>query len=475
MNRAIRKVSVVAALMFFALLANLTLSYYLRSDSLLNNPNNRRVREAEYTQPRGAILVSNSPIAQSKASTGRFSNVRSYANGPLYAPVTGFYSYSYGRNKLEQAYNSQLTGRSDSQFIERMIDSVNGRNTQGASLQTTINAKAQQAASTALKGRRGAVVAMDWSTGAILAYVSSPSYDPNDLTGSDVTAVKKAWDDLQADPANPMSDRAGREIYPPGSVFKLVTAAAALESGWTPLTEVASPATLQLPQTATILGNVNNCGGERVSMNQALQVSCNTAFANIGMALGGDALRTQAAKFGFNSRVTSDVNSVASRFPQTLNIPQTAMSAIGQFDVAATPLQMAMVAAGIANGGAVMEPYLVSEVRNADLSVLSSRRPTQLSTAMSPVNARTLAEMMINVVNNGSGRRAQVAGVRVGGKTGTAQSDPSRPNYAWFTGFAEDPKVAITVFVEDAAVPEDDINGGRVAAPVFKTVLEALR
>lgn len=476
MNRAIRGVSVVAAVLFFALLLNISLSYLLRSEELLNNPLNRRVRDAQFGGPRGAILVSNSPVVSTVAAPGgRFENLRSYSAGPMYAPVSGYFSYTYGRSKLEQGYNAQLTGTDDSQAITRVINEITGQAPQGASLQTTINPKAQQAAWEALAGRKGAVVAMDYTTGALLAYVSSPSYDPAELASADLNAVTDAWNRLQADSARPMSDRAGREVYPPGSTFKLVTAAAALEAGWTPQSEVDSPENLTLPGTSSSLGNVAPCGGARITMIQALTVSCNTAFANIGLALGDDALREQATRFGFGSAVGSDVNSVASRFPAQADRAQTAMSAIGQYDVAATPLQMAQVAAAIANGGLMMEPYLVAEVRNPDLSVLSRREPVQLRQAISAGTAGALQEMMISVVQNGSGTRAQIPGLRIGGKTGTAQSDPSRPNYAWFAGWAEDPDVALAVFVEDAEIPEDSIGGGRVAAPIFKAVVEALR
>ncbi|GAA1394025.1 peptidoglycan D,D-transpeptidase FtsI family protein [Luteococcus peritonei] len=475
MNRPIRRVAVVAALMVLALLANASYLAVFRADDLNADPRNRRTRDAEFATHRGAILVGNSPIAQTSPAKGRFAYKRSYADGPLWAPVTGYYSYDFARAGLESSYNTQLSGTDDSQFFRRSLDQLTGKKVQGASLQTTLDAKAQRAAAQALGDRTGAVVAIDYRTGAVKALVSSPSYDPNALASTDLSAAQQAWKQLTASTGRPMSNRATKEIYPPGSTFKLVTAAAALEDGMGADTTVASPASLRLPQTSTTLTNETNCGGSKVSIDQALKVSCNTAFANLGLQLGADKLRGQAEKFGFGSSLEGDLNPVTSRFPDSPDQPQLAMSAIGQFEVAASPVQMAVVAAAIANDGQVMQPYLVQEVRNPDLSVLSSHDPTKLERAMSPDNAKALQQMMVHVVESGTGQRAQVPGTTVGGKTGTAQSDPKRPPYAWFIGFSQDPDVAIAVFIEDAQVQRSDIAGGRLAGPVFAAVVEALR
>jgi peptidoglycan glycosyltransferase len=264
-------------------------------------------------------------------------------------------------------------------------------------------------------------------------------------------------------------------VYPPGSTFKLVVAAAALDAGRTADSTLDAPASLTLPGSTAVLNNAGACGGTEISLAQALRTSCNTAFATLGMELGDDALREQAAKFGFGATQLPDLAGVASRFPADPDRAQTAMSSIGQFEVAASPLQMAMVAAGIANNGVVMEPYVVGRVRADDLSVLSSRSPRQLSTAMTAANARSLQEMMVGVVEGGTGQRARIPGVRVGGKTGTAHSDKRRAPYAWFVAWADDPSVAVAVFVQDAGVDGSEVSGGRFAAPVAKAVIEALR
>ena len=274
--------------------------------------------------------------------------------------------------------------------------------------------------------------------------------------------------------------RAIKELYPPGSTFKLVTAAAALSSGkYTPETKVHSPAELPLPQTTVPLVNENgrNCGGsDNATLTVALRNSCNTAFGTIGLDLGPDALRDQAEKFGFGERQLPELGAVASQFPTDPNQPQTAQSAIGQFDVRATPLQMAMVAAGIANQGDVMKPYLVQSVRTADLKTVSETKPESLHQAITPEVASQLTAMMVDVVENGTGKPGQIDGVQVAGKTGTAQTSKDKPPFAWFTSFApaNDPKVAVAVMIEDANVARDDISGGALAAPIAKSVMEAV-
>lgn len=476
MNRPIRRVAVVAAVMFCALLANITWLSVMRPDDLSANSRNRRVRDAEFAMNRGAILVGNTPVARTTpSSSGRFAYRRGYSDGELYAPVTGYYSYDYAHTGLESSYNTQLSGTDDSQFINRLVSTFTGEKPAGASLQTTINARAQKAARDALGDRTGAVVALDTRTGAVLALVSTPSYDPNELATTDLAAAQQAWKRVSTDAAHPLANRATKEVYPPGSTFKLVTAAAALADGMTPSSTVSSPASLRLPQTSTTLTNEVDCGGETTTVARALQVSCNTAFANIGLRLGADKLRAQADRFGFDSSLEGDLNPATSRFPASPNQPQLAMSAIGQFDVTASPLQMAVVAAAIANDGQVMQPYVVQEVRNPDLSVLSSHDPKKLQQAMTPANAKALQQMMVNVVTDGTGRRAQVDGLTVGGKTGTAQSAPERPPYAWFVGFAAEPHVAVAVFIQDAKVERSEIAGGALAGPVFADVVEALR
>lgn len=476
MNAALRRLSVIVLLMSVALMGNLTFSYLTRADALNASPQNRRVTDAEFGTDRGAILAGNTEIAVTKPINDRFGYQRSYPGGALYAPVTGYYSFLYKRTGLEQAKNTALAGTSNSQLMQRLLDIATGRRPTGANVVTTIDPRAQQAAARGLGDRPGAVVVLDYKTGAIRALVTSPSYDPNLLATHDSKAAQASWEKLSADADKPLSNRATREIFPPGSTFKLVVSAAALASGMTPDTLVDSPSSLPLPGSSRPLGNAEDCGGAKITLRQALVTSCNTAYAGIGMKLGQDAVRAQASKFGFGSAdELPDLGAAKSNFPSTLDQAQLAQSSIGQFDVAASPLQMAMVGAGIANDGVVMQPYLVQQVRAADLTILDEARPRPFSTAMTAANAQALQDMMVSVVTNGTGRRAQIAGVRVGGKTGTALTDGKHAPYAWFVAFADSPSVAVAVFVQDAGVQAGDIFGGKFAAPIAKTVIEALR
>lgn len=474
MNHQIRRVGLVLAAMFLALLINLTYFTVGRQPGLLADPQNRRARDAEFATQRGAILAGSTEIANSVASDGAFKFQRQYPQGEMYANVTGFYSYIYGSSGLESSFNQYLAGSDATQWVDRLVDRLTGSSPTGAFVQTTIDPKLQQAARTAMGSMKGAAVAIDPKTGAVLALVSTPSYDPNQLASHDLTAVQAAWTALNADPDRPMSDRASREIYPPGSTFKLVTAAAALANGYTADTQVDTPAQLQLPNSTSVLTNETRCGDGTVSLDVALQKSCNTAFASLGATLGADKIAAQAAAFGFGTRQLTDLGGAASRFPTNLDAAQTMLSSIGQFDVAASPLQMAMVAAGVANDGVVMSPYVVSEVRSNDLQVLY-RHASASNRAMDVANARVLQQLMVNVVEKGTGTPARISGVTVGGKTGTAQTDLARKPYAWFVSFAKDPDIAVAVFVEDADVDRTDVAGGRLAGPVAKAVIQASR
>ncbi len=476
MNKPIRRVAFIALIMFALLLANGTYMMIFRQSSLTAQPQNRRVRDAEFAQNRGAILAAGkTEIAETVPAKDRFKYQRVYPDGELYAPITGFYSYDRASSGLERTYNAQLAGTDDALFVRRLVDMATNRTPEGASVQTTIVPKIQKAAADALGNQKGAVVALNPKTGAVLAMVTSPTFDPNDIATHDIEAAGKAYDRLASSSQQPLTNRAAREIYPPGSTFKVVTAAAALADGKTPNSMVESPDRLRLPGTRVFLSNSTNCGGTKITITQALKVSCNTAFANLGMDVGASKLREQAQLFGFDRRHLADLGGVASQFPDKLNEAQLALSSIGQYDVAASPLQMAMVSAAIANDGVLMDPYVVSQVRSQDLRPIETHEPKALSTAMTSENAKELQQMMGVVVSEGTGRNAQIPGVEVGGKTGTAQSDPKRKPFAWFTSFAplDDATVAVAVIVEDADIPRDDIAGGRVAAPIARAVMQA--
>jgi len=485
MNKPIRAMAIFCMLLFVGLLLNATYLQYVEAGSLNSRDDNKRVRDAEFSRERGAILVDGKPVAESKPSKDQYKFQRVYGHPVEYAPLTGYYSYIYGRRALESSQNEILSGSDPRLFVNRVVDLVGNSQPKGGSVSLTIDPKAQTAAFDGLRrlgsDAQGAVVALEPSTGKVLALASIPSYDPNRLATHDFSKMQSAYKQVSTAKRNPMLNRAIQEIYPPGSTFKLVTAAAALSSGqYTPSSMVAGGSSLDLPQTSVNLPNEPglDCGTGKIPLTQALINSCNTSFGDIGLHLGAAALRQQAEKFGFDQTYLQDLpGQVESHFPKNPDQPQTALSAIGQYDVAATPLQMAMVVSGIANGGTVMRPYVVDEVRAPDVSVLDKTSPEPFrSNAVSSSVARDLTQMMVQVVDQGTGTTAQIPGVKVAGKTGTAQRGPDQPPYAWFVSFApaDNPKVAVAVFIDDPSVPRGEISGSGLAAPIAKAVMEAV-
>lgn len=487
MNRPLRRMAAVIMLLFALLIVNVNYLQGWRAEELRAQPTNSRQIFAEYDQPRGSILVDGQPVAFSRPTDDRLEYLRRYDPGAPYAHVTGYYSFVYGASAVEQAANAVLSGTDDRLAFRRAIDVLTGREQQGGSVELTVDPRAQAAAVEGLaslgEDARGAVVALDPTTGAVLAMASRPTYDPNELSGHDGDEIREAWERLTGDDAQPLLNRAIARTYPPGSTFKIVTAAAALSSGgYTPEGEVPGPAALDLPLTTTDLPNYDGepCtpGSDTTTLLQALKRSCNTTFGAIALDLGAEALREQAQAFGFGERFEVPMLTAESVFPADLDEPQTAQSGIGQFDVRATPLQMAMVVAGVANGGIVMNPYLVEEVLAPDLSPLDQTGPEEFSRAMSPEVAAQLREMLVAVVEDGTGSNAQIDGVAVAGKTGTAQVGGDRSPHAWFVSFApaeagKDPQVAVAVVVENGAdAPE--VSGNRLAAPIARDVMQAV-
>ncbi|HEY0869493.1 MAG TPA: penicillin-binding protein 2 [Acidothermaceae bacterium] len=478
MNKPIRRVAITCLLLFAILLVNDNVVQFADAKTLRDKPGNTRLLFQQYDRKRGDIVTSTGvTIASSVPTTDALKYLRTYPNGPLFAPVTGYYSIVYGASQIESSENSILAGSDDRLFgVQQLSNLITGRTPEGGSVVLTIDPVLQQVAYTALAGRKGAVVALDPTTGAILALVSSPSYDPNTLSSHDQTTITAYWKKLIADTANPGLDRALNQTYPPGSTFKLITAAAALSTGsYTPSTVIPAPATLPLPQSTSVLHNFQgeSCGGQ-ATLIQALTISCNTAFGGLGLALGQDALRTQADAFGFDSPYTVPMKSATSVFPDDLSDANTIQSAIGQFDVRATPLQMAMVAAAIANGGVEMKPYLVDQLVGPDLRIVDQTKPAPLRRAVSAQVAAELTLMMESVVQHGTGTSAQIPGVAVAGKTGTAQNAIGAAPHAWFVAFAPavQPKIAIAVLVENGG-GNSDATGGAIAAPIAKAVIQA--
>ena len=486
MNRPLRRVAVACMVLFALLMLNANWVQVVKADAYRDDPRNSRVLLRTYERERGAIAVvqpdgsRRTAVAESTRTDGPLTWLRRYPGGPEYAHVTGYYSLVYGRTGLERSEDQVLSGEDDRFFVRRLSDTITGREPQGGNIITTLDAAAQEAAYDGLGDNRGAVVALDPRTGAVLAMVSKPSFDPTRLSSFEPADIRSYYAQLNEDTSDPLLNRTISRTYPPGSTFKVVTAAAALSSGdVTTETEIPSPRELDLPQSTATLRNFggSSCGGESITLPDAMRISCNTAFGSLGLSLGADRIREQAQAFGFGDDSLRVPTTVAtSVFPEDPDEPQTAQSAIGQFDVRVTPLQMAMVAAGVANDGEVMEPYLVREVQAPDLSRLDQADPEVLERAVDEDVAAELTEMMELVVSDGSGVRAQIDGVRVAGKTGTAQHAEGRPPHAWFIGFApaDDPQVAVAVVVEDGGSFGSEATGGALSAPIARRVMSAV-
>jgi peptidoglycan glycosyltransferase len=479
-NRELKRVSIVVMLMFVTLLGSTSVVQAFQADNLSADPRNTRTLYDSYQVERGAILVKGEPIAQSMPADDDFKFLRTYTNPELYAPITGYIPINGQPTGLEFALNSELTGTSNSQFFDKISALVTGQDPKGAAVEVTIDPIAQQAAWDALGDYTGSVVVTEPATGRILAMVSKPGFNPNLLTVHNNAEVTASYDALVADPNDPLINRAINSLNPPGSIFKLVVTTAALESGnYTPESTFLNPSVYMAPGTTSVIENSSGgtCGaGETVTLATALRLSCNIPFAELGVQLGDTTIRETAEKFGFNSTHSIPMTVSKSTYPRGLDDPQTAQSAFGQFDVTATPLQMAMVSGAIANGGVVMAPNLVQEILAPNLSAIQTFEATELGRVMSEETAATITAMMVNGVQDGAASNARIDGVDVAGKTGTAQNGSTDPFTLWFTGFApaNDPQYAITVLVENGGGEGQTGFGNKLAAPVAKKVLEAV-
>ncbi|MFP5308881.1 MAG: peptidoglycan D,D-transpeptidase FtsI family protein [Actinomycetes bacterium] len=495
MTRQIRRLAVVLGLLFAALFVNLNVLQLVQAEQLANDPNNRRVLIAQYEAERGPILAADqSVLAESVLTTNELPFERRYSGGDaagarLWSHVTGYFSSVLARSGLEQALNEELTGTPTELLAQNLAELFGAADRPGDSVRITIDPAVQSAADVALGDRIGAVVALDPRTGAVLAHVSHPQYDPNPLSTTSRDAIPTmldTWDQLRTDPTRPLVDRVRQELYPPGSTYKLLVTAAALEDGMVvPTTAFPDEAQFQAADGQPVRNYQDGpcADGEAISLTDALAVSCNAVFARLGVELGADRLRSISEAFGFNRTPPYELPTVESVyprvFPTTGGEPSPALvaqSAIGQFDVRATPLQMAMVVQAIVNDGVLLQPTVVQEVRDPSGRIVRSpqTRPWTegrfAAEAVSPRTAQLLQELMVEAVSGrrATGGAAAISGVRVGGKTGTAQVPDQTPT-AWFVGFAED-RVAVAVVVPDAGGD----GGGAVAAPIARAVFEAV-
>ncbi|MET8984738.1 peptidoglycan D,D-transpeptidase FtsI family protein [Nonomuraea wenchangensis] len=483
MNGTLKRVSVACLAMFALLMINVNFLQAVRAEELRADARNVRNFYERYSIERGRIIAGGKVIAQSvETDSKRFRFIRQYPDAKLYAHVTGFFSPE-SASAIEASENKLLDGSSADLLLRRSIDLFTGEPTKGANVEVTINPKAQKAAYDALRqsGKRGAVIAIEPKTGAILAMVSLPTYDPTELSGTDKGKVFSRYDELAKAKDQPLLNRTIGQTYPPGSTFKVVTMAAYLEddSSRGPDTTVDAPQNLPLPNTNINLPNYGGaaCGSGSVTLTYALERSCNTPFGKIGMELGYDKMNEQTEKFGMGTQIGVPMSVAQSDFGKEEDKAALAMASIGQRSNRMTPLQMAMIAAGIANNGTVMKPYLVNKITDAKGDTIDEADPDELTDAVSEDTAGKLRQMMVSVVQNGTANLAQVPGVQVAGKTGTAETADGQPPHAWFISFApaDDPKIALAVIVESGAANVGaEATGGHTAAPIAKAVLEAV-
>ncbi|WP_413756621.1 peptidoglycan D,D-transpeptidase FtsI family protein [Streptomyces sp. MMBL 11-3] len=479
MNKTIRRASVFTLLLVLALLVRATWVQFYEGRALAEDKDNRRNAIEQYAYPLGNIIVGGDAVTGSARTTGGdLAYKRTYTDGRLYAAVTGFSSQVYGATQLEGIYQQLLDGTDNR--LKNPLDTVTGKRSDPGDVVTTIDPDVQKAAYEALGDKKGAAVAIDPGTGRILGVVSTPSYDPSKISTSD----SEVWDGLTKDPDKPMTNRALRQPLPPGSTFKLVVAAAALEDGLyssvDERTDSENPYTL--PGTTTVLANESRSAPcADASIRVALQYSCNNVFAKMAVDLGQDKVKAMAEKFGFNDTSQDvPVRAYTSVYPSDMDRSSTALTGIGQFDVTATPLQMAMVSAALANGGKLVTPHMVARISDANGDVLEDYDDKAESREIvSSSTAEQLRSAMQTVVEEGTGTNARIAGATVGGKTGTAQhgENNSKTPYAWFTSYAKsdssDKEVAVAVLVEQSDAARSEVSGNGLAAPVAAAMMRA--
>jgi len=480
MNQALRRVSLACLVLFLALLVNANYVQAFQAGKLSTDPGNGRTFAQQYQYQRGSIITAdNKTIAESRHVGGIYSYQRVYPDPVPYAPVTG-YDTPYSATGIERAENKLLAGTDPRLTVRNLIDLITGKPKKGATVQLTINSVAQQTAYSALKaiGLPAGAVAIDPRTGAILALASYPTFNPNKLATFNGNALQRADQKYLDDPRQPLLNRAINASFPPGSTFKIVTSSTAFSTGkFTPQTPYNAPTNLKLPDTTNQLINFDNepCGaGGQVPLSYAFTVSCNTVFGGLGMQLGNRALRHQANKFGMNRSLRIPLTVSPSNYPLVSAPAFTAYSAIGQYNDTVTPLQEAMFAAAIANGGALMRPYMVQRVVAPNLTALVTAQPSVLSQAVSPRVAGQVKQMMASVVSNPIGTAhatAYIPGLPIAAKTGTAQSGINNTGLddAVFTSFApvDNPRIAVGVVVKGGGL------GADASAPVAVKIIKA--
>lgn len=494
MNAPLRRVGVVVMVLFGLLFVNLNYVQAYKADEYRNSDYNGRVQVAEYERKRGIIEAGGTPLATSRETDGRLKYLRTYPKGEIYAHVVGYKPVNGAKTGIERLEDEFLAGTSDQLFADRIRDLFTGDQTAGGDVLLTLSPRAQETAykqltENRLGVRKGAAVALDPRTGAVQALVSMPSFDPNPLVSHDSNTAQAAYNKLEADENGPLRNRALTEVFPPGSTFKVIGAAMALENGYTKETMIPAGSSYLPPTAGVPIGNAapSICPEARVTLIQALTESCNTGFARLAVQLGAEALKDKARDFGFEDteltvgRLNEGGLPVAASRTGDMTTPDgnddppsVAQSGIGQNNVRMTPLQGALIAAAVANDGRQMRPYLVQQQLGPDRTTkYYTAAPRELRRPISSEVARDLRDMMVSVVENGTGRNARISGYRVGGKTGTAQAGDVTDDHGWFIGFAIDdrgePISAVCVLLESAGS-----GGSAEAARISQMIMRAV-
>lgn len=491
MNAPLRRAGVVILVLFAMLFANLNWIQAYKADAYRTSDHNQRVVVAQYDRPRGDIEADGEFLAQNKVTGDTLKYLRVYPDKQIYAPVVGYRPVSLGAIGIENSENDFLSGESDKLFADRVKDMFTGNNTGGGNVVLSLKTRAQQVAWKELthneKGvDKGAAVALDPRTGALQAMVSMPSYDPNPLVTHDLKAAAAEYQKLLKDKDQPLLNRATQETLPPGSTFKTIISAAALANGYDEDSSI--PAGEVYRESGAVIHNDEDdvCPTATTTLKDALTVSCNTAFAQLGVKLGADKVKAQAQAFGFedgkltigNMQENTGLPVAASHTGSIANPDGStdkgalAQSSIGQRDVRMTPMQGALMAATVANGGKQMRPYLVQQLLGSDRRPLYTASPQTLRTPISGDVASKLQDMMESVVENGTGRKAKISGFKVGGKTGTAQNAEGADPHGWFIGFAfndkGEPVSAACVMLENVPGGHASAEAARIAGLIMK-------
>jgi len=477
MSSSLRLIGFGIVVMFTALFLSASYIQVFAREEIAKDDRNVRKLYESFSAERGEILADGTPIARSIPVDNQYQFLRSYPFAEIYAPVIGYYTLNQGNAGIEREMNSALTGGASSNLFDRIANVLTGSAPQGASVQLTLDPDLQKVAFDALGDRDGAVVALDPKTGKVLAMVSKPTFNPNNLAAHSTSIVLDAYKKLSENPKNPLANRAiAGDQYFPGSVFKILITAAALQSGdYTATSSLPNPAQLKLPLSENLVENSGGlpCGpAETVTLEDAFKLSCNIQYAELGLDLGETRIGSLADDFGFGATLEIPLKVTPSNFPRGLDSAQLMLSSFGQFDVRVTPLQVAMLSAGVANDGVLMKPYLVDSLIAPDLEIIESYEPTVYSRPLDVEVSREMKRLMTRNVGQGVASGAGIDNVSVAGKTGTAETGIGDGRSFWFTGFApaDSAEIVVAVVVEGARA---DGSSNKIAAPIAKKILEA--